>query len=71
MRQTVESFEEEWRTNTLRVQYNRKAGKRAWSYGRVCLWVKLVCGHYVQRMVPLSKDGTFKAPARCKCDQCG
>ena len=62
---SVVSYEEEWRTDTRR--YQRHTGA---SYGRVCLWTKLVCGHFVQLMRTLAKDGTFKPPKRARCNQC-
>ena len=65
----VESFEEEWRTHTRRVQGGMH-GHRV-SYGRACLWLRLACGHCAQRMVKLAKDGTCVAPKRAGCDQCG
>ena len=55
----VASCEEEWRTS-----------KRRWSYGRVCLWIRLVCGHFHQRMVTLDRSGQFKEPRRLRCDNC-
>ena len=66
----VASVEEEWRTSTHRVQ--RPLGGRARvSFGRACLWLRLTCGHYpVQRMVPLDRDGNFKAPDRVRCSEC-
>ncbi len=65
----VESYEEEWRTSTHRVQ-RPLGGKARVSYGRVCLWVRLVCGHYEQKMVPLDKDGIHKDPKRVRCSEC-
>ncbi len=57
----VVSAEEEWRTS----------GNNRFPRGRVCLWIKLECGHYpLQRMVRLNKDKTWKAPARCWCLAC-
>lgn len=56
----VVSAEEEWRTS----------GNRRHPRGRACLWIKLSCGHCVQRMVRLSKDKTATAPKRARCDEC-
>lgn len=56
----VASAQEEWRTK----------GNRRHPRGRACLWIKLSCGHCVQRMVRLSKDGTATAPSRARCDEC-
>lgn len=52
--------EEEWRTS----------GNRRFPRGRACLWIKLDCGHCVQRMVRLNKDKSVTAPQRAVCDQC-
>ena len=66
----VASVEEEWRTSTRRRQ-TPLGGRARFSYGRVCLWVKLTCGHYpVQRMVSLNKDGGYTPPARVRCTDC-
>jgi hypothetical protein len=65
----VESFEEEWRTNTRRVQHPM-GGRARVSFGRACLHVRLVCGHYVQRFAKLDRGGLFTAPTRARCDQC-
>ena len=67
----VESIEEEWRTNTFRVQHPLRGPARR-SYGRACLWIRKVCGHYPeQRMVKLDKDGRYKEPRSVRCDECG
>ncbi len=66
---TVASAEEEWRTSTRRVQ--RPLGSRPRvSYGRVCLWLRLACGHTAQRMVPLDKAGGYVEPTRVRCGEC-
>lgn len=65
----VESWEEEWRTNTVRRQ-TPMGGRARWSFGRACLWIRLVCGHHVQRMVSLNKDGSHRAPVRVRCSEC-
>jgi len=54
----VKSAEEEW----------RHPGQRGGV--RVCLWLRLWCGHTDQRMVHAAKDGTFRAPSRVKCSEC-
>jgi len=63
----VVSIEEEWRTaGRSSVGHH---GRR--SYGRVCLWCKLACGHYpVQRMAKLDKRGGFVPPVRARCREC-
>lgn len=66
----VQSVEEEWRTSTRRRQ-TPLGGRARFSYGRVCLWIRLTCGHYpVQRMVKLDKGGTYVAPKRVRCKEC-
>lgn len=57
---SVVSFEEEWRTS----------GNRRFPRGRACLWIKLSCGHFVQRMVRLNRDKTVTVSKRARCDEC-
>jgi hypothetical protein len=64
----VESFEEEWRTSTRRIQGGMH-GRRV-SYGRACLWIRLQCGHHVQRMVTLDREGRFTNPIKARCLEC-
>lgn len=52
--------EEEWRTR----------GNRRFPRGRVCLWLRLECGHCEQRMRRLDRDGSFVAPKSVKCSEC-
>ena len=59
-RSRVISAQEEWRTS----------GNDRFPRGRVCLWLKLACGHCEQRMVQLTKDKTFVAPQSVKCSEC-
>ncbi len=66
----VASVEEEWRTNTRRYQ-TPMGGPARISYGRVCLWIRLTCGHYpLQRMVPLDSRGHYTSPTRVRCPHC-
>jgi hypothetical protein len=62
----VESSEEEWRTDGRSAVGHH--GKR--SFGRVCLWIRLVCDHNEQRMVRLDARGNYLEPRRVRCDQC-
>ena len=63
---SVNSYEEEWRT-----QGRRSVGKHHHrSYGRVCLWLILECGHTDQRMVSLDRHGAFVEPKRIRCFEC-
>jgi hypothetical protein len=66
----VESFEEEWRTHTRRVQGGLHGRQVRVSYGRACLWVRLQCGHHVQRMVTLDREGRFIEPVKARCSEC-
>jgi hypothetical protein len=66
----VKSWEEEWRTATRRKQRPLGGAARV-SYGRVCLWLRLVCGHCDQRMVSLDQKGGFTPPRRVRCTLCG
>jgi hypothetical protein len=66
---SVLSAEEEWRTSTRRVQ-KPMGGRLRFSYGRVCLWLRLECGHYVQRMVKLDKEGMYVEPKSVRCGEC-
>lgn len=65
----VQSWQEEWRTSTLRTQWPM-GGRARVSYGRVCLWLRLACGHCKQRMAPLDRGGNFRAPKRARCSDC-
>ena len=62
----VKSYEEEWRTcgrSSVGHHHHR-------SHGRACLWLRLVCEHYEQRMVSLDRHGVFVAPTRVRCFEC-
>jgi hypothetical protein len=66
----VQSCEEEWRTSTRRVQHPSNGTKVRVSFGRVCLWLRLACGHTAQRMRPLNREGVYVEPLRVHCDEC-
>lgn len=65
----VSSCEEEWRTSTRRVQHHPRK-RRSVSHGAAYLWLRLACGHCVQRMIALAKDGSYKPPKRALCVEC-
>lgn len=63
MMRVVLSGEEEWRTKPLNGWTRR-------SRGRACLWLKLACGHYEQRMASVQRDGSVKYPKKVRCHEC-
>ncbi len=44
--------------------------KKPWTHGRVYLWVKLECGHCVQRVRAKRKDDSYTEPKCLKCESC-
>ena len=62
----VVGTEEEWRTSG-RSSVGRHHRR---SYGRVCLWVRLLCGHCEQRMVTLDRAGGYVEPKKVRCSEC-